>query len=165
MAFEQVTLRTPDGQDYGPVTMDVLMDWHRQGRVPPNGFIVDAVSGEVCPVADFPTLAIPPPPMPGSPMMVATTMAPAAPTSTDHLIPTKNPNALAAYYCGCFGVACAIPLGPIALILGIKGLKDSERLAVGKTHAWVGIIFGGLETLAIIIGLIFLVIGLIESNS
>ena len=64
------------------------------------------------------------------------------------LIPYKNAQALWAYYLGIFSlIPCAgIPLGIVALVLGVKGLKyaDLHDEAKGKAHAWVGIILGGL---------------------
>ncbi|MDA3800443.1 MAG: DUF4190 domain-containing protein [Kiritimatiellae bacterium] len=63
------------------------------------------------------------------------------------LIPYKNAKALWAYYCGVFSlIPCVgIPLGIVALILGIKGLKyaNVHEESKGKAHAWVGIILGG----------------------
>ena len=67
------------------------------------------------------------------------------------LIPTGNPSALTAYYLGIFSVipCLAIPMGIAALVLGLKGLRlVKERPEVrGRTHAWVGIIAGGLFAL------------------
>jgi hypothetical protein len=67
------------------------------------------------------------------------------------MIPTKNGPALAAYYLGIFSVIpfLGIPMGIIALILGIKGLRRAREHpeAKGKVHAWVGIIAGGLFAL------------------
>ena len=64
------------------------------------------------------------------------------------LIPTKNPQALTAYY---LGIAALIPVlgiffGIAALILGIKGVKFAKAHpeAKGAIHAWVGIILGGI---------------------
>ena len=69
----------------------------------------------------------------------------------DGMIPTKNPSALIAYYVGVFSILpCFGPIPAIvALILGVKGLKFANQHpeAKGKTHAWVGIIMGGLFTL------------------
>lgn len=63
------------------------------------------------------------------------------------LIPTKNPNALAAYYCAVFAlVPCFTPfLAPAAIILGVKGLKAVKENPgmPGTGHAWAGIIGGG----------------------
>lgn len=144
MAFEQITLRTRNGESYGPVDQNTLLQWHQQGRVPADGELIDAATGETQSVTAFLALRMtaPPPvlPYPQSPQA-------AAPSAMDHLIPAKNPQALIAYYCGVFGLACGIILGPIALIFGILGLRNYPKLGVGRTHAWVGIILGGLETL------------------
>jgi len=64
------------------------------------------------------------------------------------LIPYKNAQALWAYYCGIFSLIpfVGIPVGVIALVLGLKGLKYAalHSEAKGKAHAWVGIVLGGL---------------------
>jgi hypothetical protein len=68
------------------------------------------------------------------------------------LIPTQNPKALAAYYFGVFSFACAL-LGPVALILGISGLKEVNRLPglPGKGHSWAGIIMGSITTILLLV--------------
>ena len=67
------------------------------------------------------------------------------------LMPSRNGPALGAYYLGVFSVIplVGIPLGIVAFILGIKGLrKVREHPEVkGKIHAWVGVIAGGLFAL------------------
>lgn len=64
------------------------------------------------------------------------------------LIPYRNPKALAAYYCGVFGVLPGIGLilGPTALILGILGMSYARKYptAKGTGHAITGIILGSL---------------------
>ena len=157
MAFEQVMLRTTDGQEFGPASMDDIIQWHRQGRVPADASLQDTTSNEIRPVADFPALAISPPPtVTGVPVQTA-------PSATDHLIPVKNPKALIAYYFGVFGIPF-IPLGPIALVLGIMGARDAKSLGVGRTHAWVGIILGGLETLVILFIITAIIIGITHTG-
>lgn len=72
----------------------------------------------------------------------------ASPSAIDALIPSKNRAALWSYYLGlfslfpCLGFFLAIP----AVILGIKGLRfASQHPEVrGSTHAWVGVICGGV---------------------
>src|SRR5262249_31152071 len=71
------------------------------------------------------------------------------PVST--IIPYRNGYALAAYYCGVFGL---IPLAgnglaPLALVLGVLGLRyvRNHPTAKGTAHAIVGIVLGVLETL------------------
>jgi DNA-directed RNA polymerase subunit M/transcription elongation factor TFIIS len=70
---------------------------------------------------------------------------------TGGLIPYKNPRALIAYYCGVFSIipVLGLILGPIALVLGIMGLRYVKRhpTARGTGHAIVGLICGILATL------------------
>jgi len=87
--------------------------------------------------------------------------APAAvstPSSGSALIPTGNPQALTGYY---VSVGSLIPcvgliLGPLAIVLGSKGLKSyNENPAVkGKAHALVAIILGSLTALANLVGIV-----------
>lgn len=68
------------------------------------------------------------------------------------LIPYKNGPALAAYYCGVFGlIPClGLPLALAAVILGFMGRTRAAEHpeAHGTTHAWVGIVLGALVLLA-----------------
>lgn len=81
------------------------------------------------------------------------------------LIPVKNSKALTAYYCAIFGLIPCVTfiLGPLALIMGILGLKAVKRNPAlpGTVHAWVGIILGGLETLVILLWLVFVIIAFV----
>ena len=69
--------------------------------------------------------------------------------ATGGVIPYKNRKALIAYYLGVFSaipileVSC--PMGSIAFVLGILGLRDRKRNPVikGSLHALVGILGGG----------------------
>jgi hypothetical protein len=67
------------------------------------------------------------------------------------IIPYRNGFALAAYYCGVFGlIPClGLLLGPTALTLGILGWRYVARHpeAKGTAHAVVGIVLGVLATL------------------
>lgn len=157
MAFEQVYLRTAQGQQYGPVEYQELLRWHQEGRVPPDAFLVDTITGEAQPVRNFPALAIAPPPMPGAPGMPMP-MQQRPPSGINQMIPTQNPMALWAYYCSIFGLLCCAILGPVSLILGILGLRDSDRTGVGKGHAITGIVLGGIETLVGIGGIVAAII-------
>lgn len=62
------------------------------------------------------------------------------------MIPHRNQAALIAYYCGVFSVLPCFPIGLVALVLGIIGLRKAKREpeAKGGVHAWIGIIAGGL---------------------
>jgi hypothetical protein len=69
-------------------------------------------------------------------------------TILSRVIPYKNTQALAAYYCGVFSlIPCVgIILGYVALVLGVLGLRYAKAHpeAHGKVHAWIGVILGGL---------------------
>ena len=66
--------------------------------------------------------------------------------ATGGVIPYKNAPALIAYYCGVFSVIPCFPIGIVAFVLGIKGLRNAKRQPQvrGQVHAWIGIIAGGL---------------------
>lgn len=97
----------------------------------------------------------PPPqqqPAPGLPSYYAQPGQPPTSNPLDKLIPTKNTNALLAYY---FGVFSLIPcfglfLGVAAIILGVRGKRaiNLNPDLPGKTHAAVGIWVGGFSVLA-----------------
>lgn len=80
------------------------------------------------------------------------------------LLPADNPNALIAYY---LGVASLIPCvafitGPVAIWLGIAGLKEYKRQPWkhGKAHAIVAIVLATISIVANLIGLGVLVFSL-----
>jgi hypothetical protein len=67
------------------------------------------------------------------------------------LIPSRNPKALAGYYCGVFSLVpiFGLVLAPVAIILGILGLRY-ERIhpeAKGGYHALIALVFGTLSLL------------------
>ena len=78
--------------------------------------------------------------------------AAAADSGMGRMIPKKNPASLIAYYGGIFSCVCWLG-GPVVLYFGLKALRDyrANPAIHGKTHAWVGIILGGLSTLALIV--------------
>jgi hypothetical protein len=76
---------------------------------------------------------------------------PATGDATGGLIPDKNVPALIAYYLGIFSLlpVIGLPLGMVAVVLGIMGLvKKSKTPQVrGTAHALIGIILGSITTL------------------
>jgi hypothetical protein len=75
--------------------------------------------------------------------------------ATGGIIPYKNPKALIAYYVGIGSLLCCfvgLPVGIVAVVLGIMGLRDHARNPVisGTVHAWIGIVLGTISTLAAI---------------
>ena len=85
--------------------------------------------------------------------------------ATGGVIPYKNPCALTAYYLGIFScLFClfGIPLGIVAVVLGIIGLrKRAANPAVkGSVHAWIGIVLGAISTPAAIFVIVMMIIAL-----
>ena len=82
-----------------------------------------------------------PPPLPGE------RPAPQQDELLRKVIPYKNPYALTAYYLAVFSLipVLGIPLGLVALVLGIVGIvyASNHTEAHGLAHAWVGILLGG----------------------
>jgi hypothetical protein len=95
----------------------------------------------------------PPPPaaIPASPAVLPPPPPPAPDSGFGRMIPTRNPQALTAYYVGLFAFIpfIGLPIGIVALVLGIKGFLFARQNPEvhGTTHAWVGIICGGFWTL------------------
>jgi hypothetical protein len=83
----------------------------------------------------------------GTPQSHAPTTDPIA-----SVVPYRNAAALAGYYCSVFALIPAVGmlLGPIAIVLGARGLKVAKRNphAKGKAHAIVAITLGSFVTLA-----------------
>ncbi|MBN1516774.1 DUF4190 domain-containing protein [Candidatus Sumerlaeota bacterium] len=67
------------------------------------------------------------------------------------IVPYRNGYALAAYYCGVFGLmpCIGIPIALAGFILGWMGLhfRHQNPESRGAAHAWAGIILGGLSLL------------------
>lgn len=90
-------------------------------------------------------------------------------SSGDHavsgLIPYKNPPALIAYYLGLFSLLPCFPIGLVALVLGIIGLRKvyATPEVRGTVHAWIGIILGGffglLWTAITVLGVVGAIVG------
>jgi hypothetical protein len=80
-------------------------------------------------------------------------------------IPYKNGMALAAYYCGVFGLvpALGLVLGPIAFVLGILGIRYARLhpSAKGGVHAIVGIVLGAFSILYHIVLIVLFALGII----
>ena len=93
----------------------------------------------------------------------------AADDLTLRIIPYKNSAALMAYYFGVFSIipCLGIFLGFAGFFLGLKGLKFATEHpdAHGSTHAWVGIIAGGILGFGQLLTLIILfLIGVFKSG-
>ena len=112
-------LRLADGGQFGPTTIDRLVQWAREGRVPVDATVVPTGEGFPRAVLAVPELAriLQVPPIVQGPL-------PAAPDSPmAAIVPYRNPPALVGYYLGVFSLVpfLGLPLGPAALICGIVG--------------------------------------------
>ena len=80
--------------------------------------------------------------------------------ATGGIIPYKNPKALVAYYLGILSglPLIGLPIGAVAFVLGIMGLKDRKKNPAikGSAHAWIGIGCGGF--FALLWGLLLIII-------
>ena len=101
------------------------------------------------------------PPPPPAPPPVGATPSPSG-DAFEGLVPYRNPKALAAYYLAVFSLipGLGLLLGGLALVLGILRLRltRAQRQVRGGTHAWVGIILGGLCFLANLFVLVMLLV-------
>lgn len=89
--------------------------------------------------------------------------------STGGLIPYKNPPALIAYYVGIVSCLCCffgLPIGIVAIVLGIMGLQKKARQpeVKGSVHAWIGIVCGTISTIGAILIAIGIIVGLLSQR-
>jgi hypothetical protein len=145
------TVELIDGRSFGPADAATLRTWATEGRIPPvanirgsDGSTVRAIDCE--PIRDVMNRVASAPPM----------GAGALPSPQDNsasvIIPYKNVSALVGYYTS---IGSLIPIvgliaGPVAIWLGVKGLKavKADPRVHGTAHSWVAIILGSLTSLA-----------------
>jgi hypothetical protein len=152
------SVRTASGV-YGPANLPVIVTWAQEGRVPPDAMLEPTDGAAAVPVSSVPELAriVSAPPTRNTGLVETDT-----PTSgIETLIPTRNSAALIGYYLGVFSLIpfLGLPLGLIAIVLGIVGFRAARRKPKikGTAHAIVAIVLGSLSILiwgGIIIGAI-----------
>lgn len=159
-----------DNKEYGPISAEQLKQWIAEGRANGKSRVMAEGQTEWQELINLPKFApdlaakntgtnppvIQPPPMPAA--------APQPDEALATIVPYKNPQALAAYYCGIFAVIPCVGaiLGVIAVMLGVRGLKSAREHpgTKGTVHAWVGIICGGIFGLIWIACLLMAAIGM-----
>lgn len=147
----EYTVELIDGRSFGPADAATLRTWAGEGRVPPVANIRGS-DGAVCraidcePIRDIMSRVASAPPMGAGALQTPHNN----PTSV--IIPYKNVSALVGYYTSIGSLIPVVGLiaGPVAVWLGIKGLKavDADPRVHGTAHAWVAIVLGGLASLA-----------------
>ena len=135
-------VKLPDGRQFGPADMTMLVAWAKEGRIPQDAMLVPDDGREPFAAAEEDAIKahiLAPPTVASGIVQNKEEEGPA-------IIPYKNPAALVGYYIGIFSCipALGIILGPAAIILGIKGLITVKKhpLKKGTVHAWISIIFG-----------------------
>lgn len=146
-------LRWSNGQQYGPATMTLLVQWAREGRVPTDAVLVPTDGSPTRAARDTPELAA----IVTAPPTISTglQMPSRAPVADDGpgpaIIPYKNPPALIGYYLAVFSLIpfLGLLLGVPAFICGIVGLRKRIKnpKVRGMAHALIAIILGGITSL------------------
>lgn len=151
------------GNAQGPLSQSEIIERLRSGQVLSGTPVWYEGMSEWTPVENTelsPHLKyIAPPPVMGG----YQTMPPASSNTLGGLIPTGNPKALLSYYIGLFSILCGVLMGPVAIFLGVHGLKlfREHPEVKGNIHSWVGIICGTISTLL----WLFFLIGILTALS
>lgn len=142
-------VETTEGKRYGPADEALLTKWACEGRVPPDAHLVSE-GGERVAAAAHPWIGAivrreAPPVVPAGPVLADDGIV-----ST--FIPFRNLAALTGYYVSVFSLipVLALVLGPLAIGLGVSGLRARSRepRLKGTAHAVVAIVLGSLTFLA-----------------
>lgn len=161
MTTPMFTVRLPDGSRFGPAAMDLVERWAREGRVPTDAVLEPQGGGRERPVSEEPRLAVH---CQAPPTVAVTPPVPAGSEGITTIIPYRNPPALAGYYLAVFGLIPVLGLvfAVPAVVLGIIGVRRRRHNPTlkGAVHAWIGIILGGLMTLAWCAAIVAMVIGI-----
>lgn len=152
------TVELLDGRTFGPADEHVLRQWAEQGRVPPAAKVV-AADGQSCRAIDFAPIAETVGRIANAPPTVAGALpSDADPSGVSTIIPYRNGFALAGYY---VSIASLIPcvavlLGPVAIGLGIAGLRSykANPAVKGNVHSIVAICLGSLTLVGNIVVLL-----------
>ena len=134
-------MRMSDDREFGPVSMETIQQWARQGRVPFGVILISENDGAEYAVHDFPELAR----IVQAPPTESTGLRYTPPSSPHAMIPTANPHALIGYYIAVASLLLPI-LAPVAIILGIIGLRNVSLNpeVKGTAHGWVAIVGGAV---------------------
>lgn len=169
-----VTLVLPDGRRFGPTSLVTIAAWAREGRVPVEALIehapatgahppdggepgaidgVDGASPNATPVWEIPDLRsiLAAPPTERSVAVGQAARSAVEPSPIATLIPYRNPPALIGYYLSLLSLLplVGLPLGVIAIVLGIMGFRRrrADPAIKGAAHATIAVAVGTLGVL------------------
>ena len=146
-------VRNGDGKEFGPVNLDQIVAWAKEGRIEKDALLIPDGGGEPRSVFSEPAVAA----VLGAPPMLAGPVTTSDDAPLSGMIPYKNPHALVGYYLGIFSCLpiLGLLLGPAAIVVGIMGIRRRkvEPNRRGLAHAWIarscGVIGSGISLLAI----------------
>src|SRR5258706_5122135 len=123
-----------DGQEYGPVSVEQVRQWIKEGRLEKPPPVYPKGAGDWVFLDSLPEFAA--------------AFEPGARDKKPPAAPCQNPRARTAFYFGIFSIIPILgaPLGLIGLIAGLRGLAFYRQnpAAGGKAQSWIGIVLGGL---------------------
>lgn len=141
MSTHRFTITLPNGNQFHAADEATVIGWAKDSRIPADAVIAESGQPPIV-AARHPTIGL---------LVVPSPDAPANDGGISTIIPYRNAPALAGYYTG---VASLIPIigllaGPVAIGLGVKGLKNAKANpnAKGKAHAITAIVLGSLATI------------------
>lgn len=141
-------VKMSDGKLYGPITLENIVKWAREGRIPRDALLYPEGGGDPKSVFAETQLAsiLSAPPTASNMEIGGKSNEPAQRTI---FLPTGNQPALWGYYLAVFSYIMW-PLMPVALALGVIGLVRSIRnpKARGGLHALVAIVLSLLLPVA-----------------
>lgn len=152
---EEYLVRLAGGEEFGPATIPLIVNWTREQRVPRDAVLVPtAAFGEtaVRSVLEYPEIAaiLNAPPTTRD-MEQAANPSEGGSDAVSTIIPYRNPYALIGYYVSIFSLLPILGAvaGPTAIGLGIVGLvkRRAEPQRKGAVHAWIAIGLGLVGTL------------------
>ncbi|MCP3905993.1 MAG: DUF4339 domain-containing protein [Planctomycetes bacterium] len=146
----------PNGEPHGPYDADSLRGYAAEGRI--DGSTRVCVEGATTwvPASSVDDLGIAP--------------LPAGNDAAAFIVPIGVPvSAVISCWMGIVSMIVCFPLGPVALILGIVGLRTIKRSQpeadpttsrpLGIARAWIGIITGSIGTLIAVAFVVLIAIG------
>jgi hypothetical protein len=136
-------VKTVAGETYGPAPRSEIAAWAADGRISPEDMITpDGGEPQHASTVDWicDALASRTPPRHQSEVDRSGN----APNALEHIIPTGNAPAIAAWYLGVFGLipVLGLPLAVAAIAMGIMGLKRASEVKVGLWHSILGVFLG-----------------------